>query len=126
MSRSKMHSYFILMLLVFAGQSIATPFMNCCMETENTKSEAHGMSSHHVMYEIEMLGHHQPEMSVNKHVHPDNDNCNHQCDACLGTVLAGEFSAFITQVASTQLNETYHFLLAVSLTDNPFRPPIFT
>lgn len=118
------------MLLVFVGQTVAMPLMSCCVETENTESESHEMGMHdamHVhnaMHEIDMTDNHQSEMSVNTHDHSDNANCNHQCDVCIGTVLLGEFAAFTTQTDSAQLNETYHFYLATSSTDNPFRPPI--
>ena len=124
MSRPKIQSYLALMLLVFVGQTLAMPLMSCCVETENTKSESHEMGMHHAMHEIDMTDNHQLEMSVNKHEHSDNANCNHQCDVCLGTVLMGEFTAFTSQTDSAQLNETYHFYLATSSTDNPFRPPI--
>ncbi len=112
------------MLLVFVGQTVAMPLMSCCVETENMKSEAHEMSKHHAMHELDMPEHHQSEMTVNKHIHADEANCNHQCDVCLGTVLLGEFAAFTTQTASAQLNENYHFYLTTFSTDNPFRPPI--
>ena len=127
MSRLKIQSIIAVTLFVFVGQTVAMPLISCCMENENTKSEAHEMVQHHAMHEIDMPAHDDSVMSVTNtvHQHSDDANCNHQCDICLGTVLLAEFAAFSPQTASTQLNETYHFYLPASSTDNPFRPPIF-
>ncbi len=125
MSRSKTQKYLVLLLLVFAGQTVAMPFLVCCVATENTSTEFHELISHQGHHEIIMSEHHHSEMNINKHDHADEANCNHRCDVCLGTVLLGESTAFTTQSVPAQLNEIYHFILPTSLTDNPFRPPKF-
>lgn len=128
MSRSpklKIQSFIALMLLVFVGQTIAMPLMNCCMESENSISKSDEMTGHHAMHETDMSVHHQSEMVVTKHVHTEQVNCNHQCDVCLGTVLLVNFTAFTLKTAPAQLSNTYHFYLPLQSSDNPFRPPIF-
>lgn len=123
MFRSTSQRYLLLMLLVFAGQAVAMPFLDCCMATENTRAESEEINGHH---DMGMSDHHPSESAIHNNNHADETYCNHQCDVCMGTVLLVEFTAFTTQAASSQLNENYHLLLPVSSTDNPFRPPIFS
>ncbi len=127
MFRLKIQNIIALTLFVFVGQTVAMPLMNCCMENENTKPESHEMAKHHAMHAIDMPANNDSDMTVTNamHQHSDEVNCNHQCDICLGTVLLEEFAAISSQTASAQLDETYHFYLPASSTDNPFRPPIF-
>ena len=126
MSRTKTQKYLVLMLLIFAGQTVAMPFLDCCVDSENTSSDTQEITGHHEHNDITMSDHHPSEITFQKHDHADEANCNHQCDVCLGTVLLGEFTAFATQITPGELNELYHFILPTSSTDNPFRPPIFT
>lgn len=123
-TRYKSQKYILLMLLFFAGQTVAMPFLDCCVDTENTSSDTQEITSHHDHNDKGMSDNHS-DMNINKHEHADEANCNHQCEVCLGTVVVGEHAAFATQIVHVQLNKLYSFILPTSSTDNPFRPPIF-
>lgn len=118
MSRSSTQKFIGLMLLVFAGQTFAMPFLDCCATNSDTVTDTLAMDADH---DMEMPTHHHSEMTT----HTDESLCNHQCDVCMGTVLLAEYTAFTALPAPKHVNEIYHFILPVSSTDNPFRPPIF-
>tara|TARA_R110002074_G_scaffold368492_1_gene542965 strand:+ start:1962 stop:2342 length:381 start_codon:yes stop_codon:yes gene_type:complete len=121
MSRLKTQKYLALMLLVFAGQTFAMPFLDCCAANEDIAGKTQKMDSHH---DMAMSAQHHSKASHHTNDQAGETYCNHQCDVCAGAVLLGEYASITRLPAPDHLNAIYHFILPISSSDNPFRPPI--
>ena len=105
------------MLLIFTGQAIAMPLLDCCDTDYKLKSEMQDMDNNH---DMEMSSHHHSDMAN----HTGETYCNYQCDVCPGTILVEEFTDYSSQLQFSHLNMLYNFTLPFSSVDNLFRPPI--
>ncbi|MAM70647.1 MAG: hypothetical protein CMP91_05830 [Gammaproteobacteria bacterium] len=113
----------LVIMLVFTGQSIAMPFLDCCESNDVRDSETHEMSMADMdsSHDLNTSGKHHSSMAG----HNEDAFCNHQCDVCPGTILVTALTAYSPQMMHSPLNVLYDFTLVASTTDSPFRPPIF-
>lgn len=116
------------MLFAFCGQTLAAPFLACCLEidkaTANLGKEhcaTMSMESNEHQTDTETSNHAMTSISMDGHV------CEQQCNFCvMSTIVVPDVEDSQHVVKSTHKFIFYQSILPSSYPGNPFRPPIIT
>ena len=118
MSDSFLKKLAFILLILFCGQALATPFLNCCEELDG--SNMHDSSMQHSA--LDMHKSHHEKMPSNS-----SFDCNQLCDFCAASILSlAKMSKTVLKNHNALFNAMDSLFIPFSNLEKPFRPPIFS